>query len=306
MRLVRRLIALSPPLVIVVAAALVASISNHVISASLLVAPPARAAGRPAPPAPPPARDKEIAALVERNLFCHDCGPAPAATVAATPAGDGRPPLSALPLALVATVTTREPARGTATIVGRADGRAGLYAVGEVIPGAGALLAVRASGVDFMNPAAGRVERLELLAGAAAPGPTPAAAPPPARRPPENELVAAVEKGVRKLQEGRYEVDRALIDRILGDPTALMTTASVTPAVSNGKAAGFRLRGSRGGGLYAALGLKTGDTIRAVNGQEITGPDSALAAYASLRQGGTVALSVDRDGQPMKVEYAIR
>jgi hypothetical protein len=115
---------------------------------------------------------------------------------------------------------------------------------------------VRARSVDFMSDAAGRVERLEL-----APEPARAAPPTPTRAPapvgPEGDLTREVARSVRAVGEGRYQIDRGLIDRMMNDPSELGRRLSVSPAMRDGKAAGFRLREGRGGVSSPPSGCRT-------------------------------------------------
>ena len=114
------------------------------------------------------------------------------------------------------------------------------YAVGDPIPGAtGKLKAIHYKYVDFENN--GHVERL-VLAGA-----TPPVAPPrsrPPSRPPDedkDELQAAIDNGIKKIDDNNYEIDKSLVDKVLANPMAVAKGARVVPAVKNGKPDGFKL-----------------------------------------------------------------
>lgn len=55
--------------------------------------------------------------------------------------------------------------------------------------------------------------------------------------------------------------------------------ARIVPSVRDGKPHGFKLYAIRPGSIYVVLGLRNGDTITAVNGDDITTPDKALRIY---------------------------
>jgi S1-C subfamily serine protease len=56
----------------------------------------------------------------------------------------------------------------------------------------------------------------------------------------------------------------------------------------------------------AALGLKSGDLIAAVNGLSLSSPDRVLDAYSKLRQASQLSLEVVRDGRRVTMDYALR
>jgi general secretion pathway protein C len=58
--------------------------------------------------------------------------------------------------------------------------------------------------------------------------------------------------------------------------------------------------------LAAAVGLKTGDVIEAVNGTKLTTAEAALAMYGQLETTSMVTVTVQRGGQPVNLEYKLR
>jgi general secretion pathway protein C len=113
-------------------------------------------------------------------------------------------------------------------------------------------------------------------------------------------------EGVKLVADGRYEIDRGLIDKVLADPTSVSGSARVFPALENGKAVGFKLSQVRANSLVAQLGLQSGDQIRAINGKPLTSPDRAVEAYTKLQSASQLKLAVWRGGAPMDLEYQIR
>ena len=292
-------------LTVTCAALLAARAAGHLVEGRLLLddgaaprrAPPAR------PAAPPVAAGKDASAVTDRDLFCSTCAPAPAGPGPTSAPADGdRPPPTTLPLTLVATVLGPSPSTSLATVVSGASRRSGVYRAGDVIPEAGEVVRVAGRFVDFENRQAGRVERVDIL-GPAAPPPPPGR---PQPAPVAGDLAAAIDKGVRKIDDTHYQIDRALVDQILGDPTALGGGARIALAVTAGKADGFSLSAVRPGSAFAHVGLLSGDTIRTVNGYELTSPDKAAAALAALKSEPTLSLVITRRGQPLTLEYAIR
>jgi general secretion pathway protein C len=140
----------------------------------------------------------------------------------------------------------------------------------------------------------GRRELLELLR-------RPPRAPPDGRAAPPD----AFGDGVRKTGAHSYEVRRAALDQFLGGGVT-PPWPRVVPQARDGAPVGFRLFGIGRDGPFAAIGLDSGDLLLEVNGRSIATPDTALAAFTSLRTASHVWLVVERDGRRIRMDYAIR
>ena len=79
----------------------------------------------------------------------------------------------------------------------------------------------------------------------------------------------------------------------------------VVPEFDGGKVAGIRLFGVKGS-MLDALGLENGDSIRTLNGFDVTTPERALEAYARLRSASRVRVELTRRGHPMTIDSLIR
>ncbi|HEX2574013.1 MAG TPA: type II secretion system protein GspC [Polyangia bacterium] len=103
-----------------------------------------------------------------------------------------------------------------------------------------------------------------------------------------------------------YEIERALIDRLLSDPTALATAARFVPWIGDGRPRGFRLYQIRPGSIFDRLGLRNGDRVETVNGMEMNTPDQALDVYTKVRSASHLTIVVERQGKTVTLDYAIR
>ena len=250
------------------------------------------------------ARAKAIDLIVRRNVFCSTCAP-PAAVV---PARQGelastgaRPTLLALRLVAIMFAPPPTDPRWSLAIIRDDDARTtALYMLRSTI---------RQATVDridetrvYLDFGGGRHEFLDLLAQPAprASGQTPAPVLPNAK------TGAAFRDGIRRTGEHQYEVRRSTLDAWLGDPSQLASEVRILPEIRDGRAAGVRLLGVRPEGPFAAIGLRSGDVLVAINGLEMNGLDQAMAAYIKLRNAGHVSLAVERNGQKINLEYAIR
>lgn len=145
----------------------------------------------------------------------------------------------------------------------------------------------------------------------AATTPTPTPTPTPTRPPTsgdteeKDELEARLEAGVRQIDATHVELDRALVDALLANPMALAKGARIVPAVKDGKPHGFKLYAVRPSSFIARLGLTNGDTVVAINGQDVSTVDKALEAYATLRDVKQLVFDVERRGKLLKLTITI-
>ncbi len=288
-----------------------AKLVNHVAEAKLLadaksgpkVTPPA-----PSPSAPMSSRTKDGTPLVDRNMFCSSC--LPPVAVASTPNGPVDPnsvPMTSLPLLLVATHVTdqRYAKEAFATILNTASQKQGAYWMEHDIPGAGRVIAIHYKYVDFMNTASGRKERISIT-GEAPVVSTPAVV---AENPPTgdgDDLTAAIDSGIKKIDETTFEIDRSLVEKVLANPMAVAKGARVMPSSKNGEPNGFKLYAVRPSSVYAKLGFANGDTLHAVNGMELNSMDKAMEVYSKVRDAQSLQVNVTRRGKPVTLNYSIR
>ena len=287
-----------------ICAVFAAKATSHIVEAKYLgdsTKAPRVAAVVPSPATPvKQSRSKDGGGFAARNMFCSECTPAP--TVAnADPSSINQ---TSLPLVLLATMVSTNPKDSYATIINTESQKQGAYSVGDTLPGAtGAVKEIHYKYIDFDN--GGRVERL-VLAGATAPV---VAAAPVAEQPsgePVDDLQASIDNGIKKIDENNYEIDKALVDKVLANPMAVAKGARVVPAVKNGQPDGFKLYAIRPSSVYAKLGLTNGDTLQSINGFELTSADKALEVYTKLREATSLEVNVTRRGKPLTLKYSIR
>ncbi len=280
----------------------------------------------PRPPGPlissPPAlgpssvamTSRDISNILGRNIFCSTCPPLtgeldrePAAGAAGDAAASGAPVKTSLRIKLVATLVSDDREWCFAEIASIDRKKVGLYAIGARITGAGEEVAVisdiLAHRVLLLNE--GRAEYLDLIPGKEASSPAGAGSAAP-EMPKPRSAIAAIAGQIKKVGEGKYEIQRGALQKVLGNPALLARTARIVPAMAGGKPSGFSLYSIRQGSLYSLLGMFNGDTINAVNGHAITTPDQALAVYTRLRSASFVTIAFTRRGKPLTHEYTIR
>lgn len=248
-------------------------------------------------------RSKDGGQFSGRNMFCSDCTPA----VSAPSSDPSQIALTSLPLALLATNIGPRPQDSYATIINSENQRQGAYSVGDQVPGAtGKIKEIHFKYIDFEHN--GHIERLVLLG--ATPPVTPAVAaaeaPPTLPAAEGDEMQGAIDAGIKKIDDNNYEIEKALVEKVLLNPMAVAKGARVVPSMKNGKPDGFKLYAIRPSSAFAKLGLANGDTLQSINGFELTSADKALEVYTKLREATSLEVEVTRRGKPVTLKYSIR
>lgn len=293
-------------LVVALCMIFLARATSTAIEKKLVVSgPPAKAAVRAVvATSAAPIYTKQVEEILKRNIFCSTCPPI--LPVAGTETGPPPPPQlqrTALNLKLLAIMFAPPPAdpRWSMAIIRDNDAKsAGPYSVGSKL---------RDATIDdivedrvYLDFGGGRREYLDLLD---RPQPAPGA-PAVAAAPSTDPLSAELDKGIKKLGEHNYEVQRATVDSLLGNMGALAKGARIVPETRDGKPAGFRLFSVRPDGPFAKIGLLNGDVVSAINGLEMTSPDQALLAYTKLKTANHLSVAIERNGQKITKDYNIR
>jgi general secretion pathway protein C len=114
------------------------------------------------------------------------------------------------------------------------------------------------------------------------------------------------EEGVQKKSETEYELSRAMLDQNLEDLSTLGMQARIVPNYRNGRYEGFKLVGVRPNSLYRAIGIRSGDIIKRINGREINSPNKAIELFEGLKNSSAINLDIERRGQLQTMQYTIK
>jgi len=294
-------------LVVALCAIFLARATATVVERKMLSAGPAPKAimRGPIASATPSIYTKQIEEILNRNIFCSTCPPILQKAVTGDSGPPPPPPLqrTSLNLKLLAIMYAPPPAnpKWSVAIIRDNDAKsAGPYNVGSTIRDA-TIEDIEEDKV-YLDFGAGRHEYLDLLD-----RPQPAGAPAPvASNTPADPLAAELDKGIKKLGENNYEVQRGTVDALLGNMGALAKGARIVPETKDGKPAGFRLFSIRPDGPFAKIGLLNGDVVSAINGLEMNSPDQALLAYTKLKTANHLSVAIERNGQKITKDYNIR
>lgn len=110
---------------------------------------------------------------------------------------------------------------------------------------------------------------------------------------------------IEKVDDTHAKLPRATADKMFADPTKYTMGARVVPAIKNGQPAGIKLYAVRPSSVYARLGLHNGDTIEAINGNDVTSMDKILEMYTKLKAANEVTVDVTRRGKPVQLTITI-
>jgi len=109
--------------------------------------------------------------------------------------------------------------------------------------------------------------------------------------------------GIEETQ--RVPLSRQTIDEAMKDLNALMDQAKIRPHFRNGKPDGLTISRIKRDSIFTQLGLRSGDVITGVDGQNIESVDDALKFYNQLKNSPNVTLQVRRRGRPKQFDYTI-
>jgi len=92
----------------------------------------------------------------------------------------------------------------------------------------------------------------------------------------------------------------------LNDLTKLGMQARVVPNYKGGKYEGFKLIGVRPNSLYRAIGIRSGDVVKSVNGAELNSPNKAITLFEELKNQAKITVDVERGGRAMQLLYQVK
>ena len=275
-------------------------------------------AGRRGGQIPEKSRTKEVDAIVKRNVFCSSCQPiTPSSDNPLAPDGptSNEPRKTELPLELVSTMVVPCPAsvaspcddeKWSMAIIrdlSTKEKDSALYRRGDELPGGDAKVEwVIEKKVYIINSAnGGRREFLEMEGAVKPDQPRAEVAMTPGADPLDNDI----NRGVR-CSGSNCEIDRPLLDKLLANTTMLATAARFVPSIKDGRPNGFKLYAIRPNSIFGKIGMQNGDTVKSINGMEMSSPDQALGVYTKVRSASHLTVAVERRGETVTLDYTIR
>jgi len=251
---------------------------------------------------------KSMFDVTRRNIFCSYCKPAKIADTATGAGAKGKSLVNLDDAELLATqVAVDDDKWSIATIRFKKTMRMRLVAKGTKIDEY-EITKVESKRVSFKRgKETGYLELFPDASKQTAPAPDPKAKKPGRRKPGgKNKWRDAVKRGVRKLGPNKYEIDRSLVQSFISNMAMAGRDAAIYPHTKNGKPDGFRLGRVRPGGIFAKLGMRSGDVLNSVNNMSITSLDKALEMFTKLQGANHMTVGLTRYGRPRSLDYTIK
>lgn len=105
----------------------------------------------------------------------------------------------------------------------------------------------------------------------------------------------------------RVALSRSMIENAMQDVSKLMTEITITPNIAeDGSQSGLALRNIKPNSIFRRMGLRNGDVLTGVNGEQIESVDDALGLYENLKTASEVQVQIMRRGQERTIDYRIR
>ena len=98
---------------------------------------------------------------------------------------------------------------------------------------------------------------------------------------------------------------REKIESAVNDLNTLMKQIRIRPHFKNGQPDGLTISGIRSKSIFSEMGLRNGDVIVGVDGNEIESVDDALKLYENLQSASGVQVQIRRRGQLRTIDYKI-
>lgn len=111
---------------------------------------------------------------------------------------------------------------------------------------------------------------------------------------------------IEQVGDGEYVIDREEVDAALDNMNQLFTQVRAVPHFQGGKSTGFRLFAIRQGSLFDKIGLRNGDIIQRVNGNDISDPSKALGLFQQLRNERQITADIVRNKEEKTLSYTFR
>lgn len=261
------------------------------------------------------AKRKTAEDVQKHNVFCPTCVPEVETPTVDTPVPFGGDPegiqpgevKSSLALQLLATMESTDPDLSLATIYDADAQITGAYRRGGAIRSGVVVVGVDTGLVHLRNGAALEyisVDDEEKVG--ARPSSTPKPKEDQKKKKKSKYAIDGADDAINCPDENTCVVERAFVEQLMSNPAMLAKQARIVPSQRDGETQGFKFYGIRRGSLPKLLGLKNGDMLTEVNGEEIRSVDKAMSLAMKLRRASNLSVTLVRRGKPITKEIQIQ
>lgn len=114
------------------------------------------------------------------------------------------------------------------------------------------------------------------------------------------------EDNIQRIGQSSYVIPESQFKQATQNIGELLTQARVVPNLEGNRINGYRIFAITPGSIYANIGLQDGDIIHSVNGIQVTTPENALQLFQQLQNEKRFTVNIDRNGQPMTLNYTVQ
>ena len=100
-------------------------------------------------------------------------------------------------------------------------------------------------------------------------------------------------------------VDRSLLEHYAKNMDDIYKNIGITEVKEGNTLKGFKITFVKRGSVFAKLGVKRGDMIKSINGQEINSYNAAFETYKNIGKAENLTLVIQRGKEEMELEYEI-
>jgi len=100
-------------------------------------------------------------------------------------------------------------------------------------------------------------------------------------------------------------VDRSLLDYYADNMDEIYKNIGITEVKKNNKIEGFKVTFVKRGSPFAKLGLRRGDIIKSINGEELNSYNAAFNTYKNIKNTANLTLVIKRGKKEMELEYEV-
>ena len=104
----------------------------------------------------------------------------------------------------------------------------------------------------------------------------------------------------------RVSLKRSMINDAINDVSKLMTDVKIQPHMADGRPDGLAISNIKPNSIFRRMGLRNGDILKSVEGQDIRTVDDALRLYDSMKTADSVTVEIERRGSKRTIDYSIR
>jgi len=190
-------------------------------------------------------------------------------------------PTTQLPLTLIGVFSGESPPY--VIIENKSKQLQDVFSIGDTIFGEAKLISIRPQQIEIDRQ--GTIEVLKL----------------------DEELGQGVEykDGIAQVGETEFMVAEDELNKALENLPLLLTQARAVPYFKDGKPIGVRLYAVKPESIFSKLGLRNGDILKSINGNNLDDFNQAVRLFEKLRAEKEISVTLERNSQTKEFKYKV-